>query len=535
MFGFIRTPIKKEWSFIAILALVVICIVLLPLVTGALSARNVHFTWLPILNNGDVISYLDLLWQVKDGHFLFNNGLTVEPNPHVLVRPSFLVLGLLGRMFYLSPNTTYALGLALYAAGLAVVVYFFVAQFFVSVSARRTASVLLLFSGGLGFLHFLTRSSAHPIGTSISLDVVSPGISTFLGYMNGTHFTWVLALLLLLVVFLVKRTKRPVTQYFLLASISAAIALEHPFDIPTVAWITALSFFIALIFKRAPLAQLKKAFFIALGLGLAVGQIYLAVNASPVFQDWKERNISRPKSAAGLLFSYGLLIIFGLYGFYKKRKFAEGYFFLFWPVGQVLIMYSRIFSFSGRITEGLQFPIAMLAAIGLLSLPIKAVLRWILVMLLCLSPACYLLYYTGVYRNNYSLDKVKERQSSKFYTYPNDYAVAAEWIRKNTNPESVIVCAMENGSTIVSLTGRRILLFHWLVAVEPGKKRKAILSFFSGRQTAESLQEEFKAEYIWISREEKQNYIEPSGTTVEKVVNGRPPVFATDLVEIYKI
>src|SRR3989339_1890771 len=94
----------RQWRFVFGLALATAIITSVPYIYGYLSApQNAVYTGIHHLAPGDTNAYLSMIEQVKQGHGVFLNLFTSEPQARVYTNPLYLIIGGLAKIFSL-PN-----------------------------------------------------------------------------------------------------------------------------------------------------------------------------------------------------------------------------------------------------------------------------------------------------------------------------------------------------------------------------------------------------------------------------------------------
>jgi hypothetical protein len=108
------------------------------------------------------------------------------------------------------------------------------------------------------------------------------------------------------------------------------------------------------------------------------------------------------------------------------------------------------------------------------------------------------------------------------YLYPEEIE-GIEWLKKNSETDSVIVSNYNVGNYIPSFMNRRIYLGHWAQTVNFEKKKSDIRSFYKdGKQLSLKI-----PYYVWYGIDEKA--LSPS------FISAGEEVFKNSKVTIYKV
>jgi hypothetical protein len=533
----ITVPQKKEWKFVTVVAIILMGCAALPMLVGLVHARPFVVTGFGDLLNGDVPAYMDVMWQARHHHFLFNDQLTPEPNPHVVFRPLFLVLGLISGVTNLLPAVIWNVAIVVLAGIFAYVAYFFIAQFFSARHERRLTHLLMLTSGGVGFLHYTFGDLwdkrmghlPHPF------DVVVPESNIFMSLTNAAHFSYSLILLLLVVIFLWRGVKRPLTASVTLFFLGLLLILEHPYDVPTLALIGVSAFLVAAFKKERVFSILSRCVGLAAGVIVASAAIWLGISHSEAFQTIAKNNALDPGPWHALVAGYGFILVLALVGFLARWKSRTNWFLLLWVAGQLVLIYGPWIPFARRLTEGLHIPLALLASIGLITLIKNVIGRYVVVGILALTAISFVIYEVRINQTELVQDRVRGFLETETFTVPQSYADGFSWLRENTTEQDVVLSAPSNGPLINGFTGRRIFTGHWGQTILNYSKNAVLTDVFHGIVPINVVLDSFPVTYLWLSREER-TYMNEYQVTDQKLVGAEcEPVFQNDDVAIYKV
>jgi hypothetical protein len=533
----VTVPARAEWRFAWVMAIIIAGAVGLPYVVGFVAALPHHSTGFGNMLNGDIPAYMDVMWQAREGHFLFNNGLTGEPNPQVLFRPFFLVLGWISGLTQLAPHIVWDIAVVLLAGLFVPVAYLLVAQFFDDRSTRRLALIVLLTAGGLGFMHFLPGDPwPHHVGVVPDpYDVGVPESNTFAALSNAAHFSYSLILLALIVIFLMRARKRP----WLSAGVSALLAFllisDHPYDAVILGLLVSLTVAHALLFYPE---TFRKALPVILGIvagtALAALIVWQAVHRSDVVAEWNRINITPPGYWINFLAGYLPLFELAFVGLLANRKKPVVLFLTVWSITHLLLVWAPFIPFSRRLTEGAQFPLVLLAVFGIVAMFKRATGRYVVAALLATTAVVSVVRVTALQKSIFSEDRVRGFTTGPIHTYPDSYADALEWLRENTGDDEMVLASPANGTLITSFTGRQVIAGHAGQTVQFWAKNNHIADIFQGRASIDTIAVNFPITLVWIAREE-QELMKQQGVTAEKLLPHTEPVFENQDVSIFRI
>ena len=265
----IKSITKKEWRLLGILALTVIVVTTIPLVYGWLVRPpgsifvGIHFS-----NLNDWIVYYSYLEQARQGSLLFDNLFTAE-NQTPMFNIFWISVGILAKIFNLSPILTFNLVRILLIPIFYFVAYLFISYIFKDVRKRQVALLLLSFSAGLGFF-LLGRIVEYPTNHALGqfnwpIDLWVPEAFTFLTLYYSPHF--IASLTLILSVFFLSLIYVEKRQFFysIWTGILALILFFfHPFHVLTVFGVIFFYFLILIIKNREQLWPLFRHYVVLL-------------------------------------------------------------------------------------------------------------------------------------------------------------------------------------------------------------------------------------------------------------------------------
>lgn len=478
----------------------------MPAVVAFLTAHRLGLTWSgrTFTAPGDMSVYLSYILQVSDGSWLFDNRFAAEAGMPVL-NLIWLSAGLVARYFGLSPVTAFqALRVALIPV-LAWTVYWSADYFLNRRSEKAWAVFLALFSSGWGvtalFLDNPEMVNGHynwPIDLWVSEAII------FLSAMHSPHFIagWILIILSMTLLARSYIESRP--GLAVLAGLSSLILFQfHPFHAPTL-YAVALMAFIVL---SAVGGSARNKF-----MSLAA---YGFTSLPSVFYHWwllqpgrneataLSANFNYTPSFYYVLVGFGALVPLSLVGAVSWRRRAEGnrpirlrfLFIVCWVAVQSLIIYAPIL-FQRRFIQGLQFPLVLLSAVGIVALSgqdwwRKRWSRWLhpVVAVVLLG---IVLIPSSFYALANNLGLLVNNNPPIFY-HTADEMRAMEWLRDNADASDLVLSSFPSGNSLPGRSGVRVYVGHW-VATPEAELRDEMSQRFFGSDTDDRWRQDFLRE-----------------------------------------
>lgn len=269
------------------------------------------FPWI-LFNSDDHGVYFAWMRQAHDGHFLFRNLFTTEPQRGVYFHLYFLLLGWLSRLPGLDIPLAYHLGRLLFGALTLVLVYRLAAFATESVFARKCAFWTVALSGGFGWL--IWTDKPHP---SFPVDVWQPEALTFPSLYTNGLFCVSLALMLGVVICLLLAERNGPKWAVGAGLCGLALGNIHSYDVIhlTVVWVMYLGGRWALE-GAVPMRALRMALLAAMVAAPSVAYMAWLYLTEPVFK-------ARADTATWSQLPTGYLLGFGLLGplaFFAGRR-----------------------------------------------------------------------------------------------------------------------------------------------------------------------------------------------------------------------
>lgn len=512
---------KREWYFVLGLSLAMIFITTAVLVYGWLITPDGQvFTGVHFAAPNDWFVYYSHIEQVLQGRILFKNLFASELQLET-INIFWLSVGGVAKLFNLSPLVVLNLIRILLIPIFYFLAYLFLAFIFSDVNKRKISVLLLSFGSGLG-LFLVNRIITYPFNFSGGvfqwpMDLWVPEAITFLTLYYSPHF--IASLILILGIFfltiLFSRNKK--FSYSLTVGLAAFILFAfHPFHVLTIFSVIFTYFVILMIKEKKILWHLVKHYLI-LGLFSAPSILYYLylVQFDYVVGLKALQNTTFTPPVWITLFSFGLLLVFGILGIYflikEKRYSYKTLFILAWVVVQSLIIFLPV-NYQRRMVEGLHIPLVILTTISLFSLyrlikkqntsltkflySQRYALMFILTLFLISSNVFQLAVDSFIYRNQREVSYLDQEVVS-----------AAGWL-KSVDEEAIIFNSARRFINIVpAYSGRKVYVGHGVETPFFAQKQEEVNWFFR-QDRAEEIEINFltkrQIDYIFYSQVEKE-------------------------------
>lgn len=504
---------RREWTWALAVAAVTMLLSSTPYIVGYLSQTPDHLFVGAVYDWEDYYSYLAKMQQGMHGEWEFRLLFTPEDHPGAPLYTFYIALGHLSGALGLTPLPVYHAARVVCGVLLLVVIYWFIASFVpgegarVSPSAeagpvltrRRVAYVLACFSSGLGWLVLLaTRSTV--LGGITPVDFWLIEMSSFFTVLTFPHTCLAVAAHLTAFAWMVRCLlgEGGYRGWLIAAGAVLVLAVIHPFGLLPLDSVLCLYALLRLIRHRRaavrPLVLLCG--FVLLPAPLVLFQ-YHVITANPVFRAWQAQNLTLSPPPLHYVLGYGLVLCFAVWGAVRALRAREERLLplVLWPLVVALLLYVPIvFNVQRRMIDGLQVPLSILAAVGLVDGLLPAAQRsrladWLarhdygrmrfgrfvglLVLALTTPSTWYLLLSLSL--------GAATGFGPLFYTQAEMAAV--RWLGEQTNPEDTVLSSYEIGGIIPAWTGHRVFWGHWAETIYLSQKRAEAEAFYSTDET----------------------------------------------------
>jgi len=464
---------RSEIDYAVRWAILVMALTCVPYaVVWYLEPRNAVFPWI-LFNSDDQGVYYAWVRQAHDGHLLFRNLFTSDPQRGIYLHVYFLALGWLARVPWLGVAGACHVGRVVFGIVTLVLVYRLGAVFTSDVFTRQCIFWTTAMSAGVGWLFW-----SNHITQFEPVDVWQPEAFTFPSLYTNGLFCVSMALMLGIVLCLLLAEEHDPGWRWALGAGGCGLLLGniHTYDLIhlAAAWGSYLVV-PAVVERRLPLRALGHAVVAALVAAPAVLHMYWFFRTEPTFAARVETETLTPLLRLYLL-GYGALIPLAICGAYLlfRRSFsgADGKPDLrrllppVWAVAGLAIAYVPV-AFQRKLVMGEHIPLALLAGIAvaeLCRLGTRMVGReWALrpiagalIGMLAISNVRYLV-------RDVQLALSSGVTSTGMHPVYWDATVihAYEWLGQHSPPDALLLTFASNGVMAPAYSGRTVYAGHW--------------------------------------------------------------------------
>ncbi len=443
----------ERWVAFGLCVLVVLATVA-PYFTAVRLAQPNAFTGF-LINPIDGFSYLAKMHQGSEGEWLFRLPYASEPGSAVFIFGYYLFLGHAADFLHIPLLTLFHLTRALAAVGMFWLGFVFFRMFLRERFERWIAFLFSLFGAGMGWLFGL-------FGMETS-DLSIPESIPFQTAYTNAHFPFANLLLLAAVIAIVHEgnlRRRAVGA----GLCGLLLSLVLPFSLASLVvflglWLVWESAIILRTQNWKVMWSHNKAHIIPFaGLLAGAGPLLLyefwLTNAHPVIALWNSQNQTPSPPVTAYLIGYSPVLLLALVAIFQpdSRKSSRNRLLLIWVISNFLLLYAP-FNLQRRLTLGLYFPMACLAAIGLRRL-LKNSARQRLVLIaviIVVIPSNLLLVLTGI-------DRV--RHADPAFIHWHGEVLAYAWLSEHVPEGSLILAAADTGNRLPAYADVRVLYGH---------------------------------------------------------------------------
>ena len=548
----LKTISRNEWRFVFLMALGVVIITGAPYLVGLFfTPPSYVYTGLHALSPGDVPVYYSYITQVAEGNVTVKNLFTSEPQAYGTFNIWWGLVGGVARLFSLSAALTFQIFRLVTAFSFVFLAYFFLAFFFSSVSQRKIALGLLLFSSGLGayFAAGLDQIQFDPDAARYPwpIDLWLTESITFNALLQTSHFIVSLALMLLILLLAYLAVEKNCWRYAVVAGLLSLVYFNfHPYYLPIIYGVPGLYILVrTLVEKKITWVHVGRwAVVVLLSLPSVAYHIFL-IKAEPVIGLRALQNVTLISSPLYVLIGYGFLgpvAVVGVYLLWKRNSFSR----IFQYLGVWLLLNLFLIAinapFQSRFTQGVHVALVIFATAGLFGiaewLRQKLTSRrydfWVnnpallaIGFLVLFAPSVLFMFFRDVYILSAQPGIIKEL----FFWSP-DFIAATNYLAEQ--PRGGLVLATEIPSRFIpGLAGQTVFLGHMHETLN-FKARELELRWFYRPKTSDRARIDFLRhsgiDYVLFGPYEKQlGHFDPAGK------NYLAPVVVTDTVVLYRV
>jgi len=534
---------RRDWIFLWIVFFIVLVLIFLPILFGYFTTPpDKVFLFRPNNNGVDFTVYYSYIQQVKEGNFFFKNFFTSEVQTISRFNPFWLLAGLFAKIFSLSAPFTIQVLKFLFIFPFLIVSYYFLSFFLKDSFKRKVCFILFIFASGLGGIFSLD----HQIQDKF-LDLFVPEAFTFLTLYTEPHFILSLILFISIIFLSIKALSDYKLKHSLLTGLFSLILFSfHPYHVYSI-FLILFSFGVTEYFIKTKLNfNYIKHFIIVslLSLPSILYQLWIIVSIPTVYQHFLQ-NVTLTPSLQVVIISYGFLIPLAIVGSFliiknKQRSNLE-LMLVIWFICQFFLLYLPVKT-QIRLSEGLQFPIAILATYGIFYLKnlfiqkvknkniTDLVLGQKTAFYMFLIYLFFILFFLSSATILYTDILLYSAQYKLFYISKAEYQ-SIEWLN-NTDKNSIIFSSGLTGNVIPAFVSRQVFIGHSHETANFKEKEEKTEDFFKKYDSNQRLSflKENNINYLFFGLEEKlRANFDPNGD------NFLQKVYENGEVTIYKV
>lgn len=479
-------PIKitsKEVKWALLWGTLMVLLTTLPYLVGWFTSDETQQFEGLLISTADARSYLAKMRQGADGQWLWTLTYTHETHSGGPFYFFYLGLGKVCRALGLSLISGYHIARVASGLFLSWTLYYTLSNFVQTVAHRKLAYFLMLFGGGLGWLWLLLGFETGL--WKMPVDLWVPDGYAWYATLIGPHYAFSHALLLLAITsgarFVQNGQLADWWQTTLWLTLSV---LMHPYSVLIIALLMGLWLLIqkwgnwALILKRG--LQSAATILPSAPYMLWVAWLFLR---HPAFHAWAEQGLNPSPAPLHYLLGYApFLILIGCLPLRAQTRAATHPQIAIWAIGGALALYIPL-SAQRRFIEGLEFPLAILAAAGLCNLYHWLHLKrgWkriLLTLTLGLTTMTMLTLLLGATLTvlNPTPQFFLQRGETQLYT----------WLAEHTSRDDVVLASMLTSSRLPAQASLRVV---WGVApetIDSAHKEARVIHFYQATHPAEA-------------------------------------------------
>jgi len=480
----VKSVSVREWLIVEIAAAAAVALTALPPLVGWLFGiqRGLEWTGMQAFSPGDLGVYLSYIVQGKAGSPFMVNMYTTE-----VTAPVFNILwfsvGQLAWMFSLAPLVAYHAARLILIPVLLSVSYLAISFFLAGRRERLTAFLMLAFGSGFGLYAapLFSGSSSSLAGHEWPIDLWVSEANVFASMSYSPHFVASWLFFLSAALFLALAFDSGKMRYGAIAGTAALVLFSfHPFHAPTLYALGFVCLFAMRKFRGREAFRSWSAFAIFVALSApAVLYHYALSTYDTVARSALAANSCLTPAFWHVLIGFGAFALLAPVGVAlarsRRAEFRQTEFLAVWVIVCLILVYSPL-TFQRRLLEGLQFPLAVLAAPAAIAilhrltskLRIAGAILAAVLFIIFLLPSSF----SAVARNiiMYAYD-----EPPIFYLSA-DRSAAFDWIKGFTPDDAAFMADVQSGYFIAGWADRRVYIGHWAnsgdVAAESGVVRR---------------------------------------------------------------
>ena len=463
---------------------------------------NLYHTSVNTIAGSDKPVYISQIEQARQGHILFKNLYTSEPQVARFFAPVWLILGWLGKLTSLSNMAVFHLSRLILAAGFLLLLYLFITKFFSKIRHRQLAFLTLSLSAGFGIFTLKRYVSPDILYEFFSTDLWVAEGNTFLTLSHSALF--ILSQILILYIFwwtIERLAASHLGEVILVGLLALFLGIFHPYDLVIVESVLFMWFAgESLKNKKINWRSFLKLAIIGALAALAIGYFIWLIKTEPALGGWASQNYTLSPRFLNYLNSFGLLFFGVVLALYKLVKSSNPYyrFLAIWIIVGWYLLFIPL-QFQRRLANGLHIPMAIAGFLGLMMIiawlkeklpkfyakPVVRLFLWDMAIVLLTLTTLFNLFIGLVI---YSRGLPPHFVSAEVYQ-------AMRWAKDNVQPGQAILSSPVIGNILPSVTGNIVYIGHGHQTIDWQTKKIKVEDWFFAGNTQDP---EKKA---WLNRE----------------------------------
>ncbi|HTP09812.1 MAG TPA: hypothetical protein VMP08_16260 [Anaerolineae bacterium] len=499
---------RSEWRWVLTWIVVALIITSVPYLVGWLRSTPDRVFGGFAFAIEDGYSYLSKMKQGAEGLWLFTLPYTSESHTPTIFYLFYLLLGKFSALTGLVTPLIYHLARVFFDAILLAVIYRFIAMFTAWRSVRRIAFLLIIFSGGLGWLLILLGQTNWL--NSAPIDLISPEAYTFLILYGFPHLALARTLLLLgLIIWwrkpLIQNQKSKIrNQSWLWAGLCwFGMGWLVPFYVAVIGAIVIVGLLAeAIAARKIEWRTVGRATLAGLIASPPLIYTFVIVAIDPIWKVWADQLVILSPHPLHYVLGYVLIGLLAMVGIVKtRRRHVIDPKLIGWLIAVPFLIYVP-FSSQRRLIESWQIPLAFSAAIGLVYVVMPAWSRsrlvkrltrhrrytvhglrnWLLAGILILSATTYALLLVEQTARIVAQIDLGFRSGAEL--------AALRWLDERVTYNDVILSSYNTGNFLPVMVGAKAFLGHGPETAYSADKLKLVTQFYSA-DTSDDWRREF--------------------------------------------
>jgi len=429
-----------------------------------------------LINPIDGYSYLAKMRQGYEGAWLLKLPYASDPGKATLLYTYHVALGHAARWLGAPLLTVYHAARALGAFGMYIIAFLFFQRMLPRRRLAWAAFLLSLFASGLGWL-------AEPLGI-LSIDLwVAEAIPLLAAYTNA-HFPLAAAALLGAALVILEPDLRLLWRLICAVACGFVLGMVFPFGVGTLLAVFAMWLLWELLAteageRRAWLGSMRERLFAIAGL-VAAALPWLVYDfwisqTHPVIKVWTAQNQTPSPPLLNTILGFGFVLALAIVGMRTARRSEHGRLMICWVLVNLVLLYVP-FSLQRRLTLGLFFPMAGLAAWGLSSFAGKRLRMATALTLVLAIPTNLLVIAAGMWG---------VRTADPALIIAHEEREAFGWLEQNTSSGDLVLAGSVNGNRLPAFADVRVLYGHPFETPFAEAKLQTIAALFTWSETPE--------------------------------------------------